>query len=291
MRLLTMARGRESGLSGLIMKLEGCEISYESVGAGGRCARPARPAAQGRAGARRWHLAGHQHRFALGTRHRRRHRPDPEEHHRRGGLGLPREPRLAEATSPRTSSSGGFGLGWRADDAARHRGASAARARAARARARIAEGEDEGVGGLHRSLGAAGVTGLLVPEEQGGAGLGLLEAAVAAQELGPPPRRSASTRRACSLRCCSAAARSRTACRVARGAGLRRRARGGHARRGGPRHRGAPPRDRWERAGTAGRHGGAAVADAGIADALLSRPATRYATCPSARRGSPSRRC
>ncbi|HUP24029.1 MAG TPA: acyl-CoA dehydrogenase family protein [Thermoanaerobaculia bacterium] len=50
---------------------------------------------------------------------------------------------------------------------------------------RIAEAE--GVA-EHRSvyaeLGEAGVTGLLVPEEHGGAGLGLLEAAIAAQELG-----------------------------------------------------------------------------------------------------------
>jgi alkylation response protein AidB-like acyl-CoA dehydrogenase len=50
---------------------------------------------------------------------------------------------------------------------------------------RIAEGDDAAA---HRAvfaeLGEGGVTGLLVPEDQGGAGLGMLEAAIAAQELG-----------------------------------------------------------------------------------------------------------
>ncbi len=39
-------------------------------------------------------------------------------------------------------------------------------------------------GSLHRELGELGVCGLLVGEEQGGAGLGLLDSAVVAQELG-----------------------------------------------------------------------------------------------------------
>ncbi|HVR28214.1 MAG TPA: acyl-CoA dehydrogenase family protein [Thermoanaerobaculia bacterium] len=37
---------------------------------------------------------------------------------------------------------------------------------------------------LHRALGEQGITGLLVPEEHGGSGLGLLDAVVVAQELG-----------------------------------------------------------------------------------------------------------
>ena len=50
---------------------------------------------------------------------------------------------------------------------------------------RIAEAEDpKECRAVLLDLGAAGVSGLLVPEEQGGAGLGLLEAVVAAQELG-----------------------------------------------------------------------------------------------------------
>ena len=44
---------------------------------------------------------------------------------------------------------------------------------------------DEGVErAIHRALGEQGIAGLLVPEEHGGVGLGLLDAAVAAQELG-----------------------------------------------------------------------------------------------------------
>ena len=44
---------------------------------------------------------------------------------------------------------------------------------------------DQGVDrGIHRALGDQGIAGLLVPEEHGGIGLGLLDAAVAAQELG-----------------------------------------------------------------------------------------------------------
>ena len=37
---------------------------------------------------------------------------------------------------------------------------------------------------LHRQLGDQGIAGLLVPEEHGGVGLGLLDATIAAQELG-----------------------------------------------------------------------------------------------------------
>ena len=44
---------------------------------------------------------------------------------------------------------------------------------------------DQGVDrAIHRALGDQGIAGLLVPEEHGGIGLGLLDAAVAAQELG-----------------------------------------------------------------------------------------------------------
>jgi alkylation response protein AidB-like acyl-CoA dehydrogenase len=44
---------------------------------------------------------------------------------------------------------------------------------------------DDGVDrAIHRALGDQGIAGLLVPEEHGGIGLGLLDAAVAAQELG-----------------------------------------------------------------------------------------------------------
>jgi alkylation response protein AidB-like acyl-CoA dehydrogenase len=44
-----------------------------------------------------------------------------------------------------------------------------------------AEGVDRAI---HRALGDQGIAGILVPEEHGGIGLGLLDAAVAAQELG-----------------------------------------------------------------------------------------------------------
>jgi alkylation response protein AidB-like acyl-CoA dehydrogenase len=53
------------------------------------------------------------------------------------------------------------------------------------ARVRKVMESDEGVDrAIHRALGEQGIAGLLVPEEHGGIGLGLLDAAVAAQELG-----------------------------------------------------------------------------------------------------------
>jgi alkylation response protein AidB-like acyl-CoA dehydrogenase len=52
------------------------------------------------------------------------------------------------------------------------------------ARVRQVMESDEGVDrAIHRALGDQGIAGLLVPEEHGGVGLGLLDAAIAAQEL------------------------------------------------------------------------------------------------------------
>src|SRR6187431_2739597 len=49
---------------------------------------------------------------------------------------------------------------------------------------RVMESEEGVDRAVHRALGEQGIAGLLVPEEHGGVGLGLLDAAVAAQELG-----------------------------------------------------------------------------------------------------------
>jgi alkylation response protein AidB-like acyl-CoA dehydrogenase len=48
---------------------------------------------------------------------------------------------------------------------------------------RVMESDDGVDRAIHRALGDQGIAGLLVPEEHGGAGLGLLDAVVAAQEL------------------------------------------------------------------------------------------------------------
>nr|QQZ50950.1 hypothetical protein JKL49_06890 [Phenylobacterium glaciei] len=95
LRTLTASMtGESAGMAGMVVKLQGCELNHQiaalaidALGNWGALRGRAAPARQGQ-------LAAQLH-VRSGADHRRRHRPDPEEHHFRAGLGLPREPKLA----------------------------------------------------------------------------------------------------------------------------------------------------------------------------------------------------
>src|SRR5205085_2200129 len=107
-----------------------------------------------------------------GPDHRRRHRPDPEEHHRRAGPG---DAARAEGRLMRFALSDEQRLLQDSVDRALTRLAPFERVR------RYADDHEIPASDIWRGLADLGVPGLLIAEEHGGLGLGMLEAALVAE--------------------------------------------------------------------------------------------------------------
>ena len=199
LRLLTdRLRGRESGVSGLITKLNGCQLNYDlcalaidAMGERGALKRGSRHVRDDEPGrpstCSRWASSS----AAEPRRSRRTSLPRrgldcraPGAENTRPSARKTLAPRTALAAAGRGSNAMDFGL---SDAQVMLR--SSVRDLLARdnpiERVRKVMESDQGVErAIHRALGEQGIAGLLVPEEHGGVGLGLLDAAVAAQELG-----------------------------------------------------------------------------------------------------------
>ena len=181
LRLLTeAAQGIDSGVKRMIVKYGGTMLGFRlsslAVDALGAAGLPYESARRGRRGRRRDDL---EHRLHVRCRpdDRRRLHQHPEEHHRRT------RPRPAA----RTESKGiamDFGLTLEQrqfDNSLRAFLADHLPMERLRALAEPGTGYDED---LWHGLAELGLHGLLVPERFGGAGLGILDAALAAEALG-----------------------------------------------------------------------------------------------------------
>ncbi len=181
-------------MAGLIVKLQGCELNHQlaalAIDALGELGvlyrRRAAPARQGP-------LAVGSYMFDLGLIIGGGTAQIQKNIIAERGLGMPREPKVgggvdhAVRALRRPDAAAGQRRAARWQNSAPLERVRTVRRRAARA-ARRRSG---------RGLAELGLPGLLIPEEHGGLGLGLLEAALAAEALGRRSRRRRSWARRC----------------------------------------------------------------------------------------------
>ena len=179
LRLLSaQLAGETAGLASLIVKLQGCEINHQLAALAIDALGETRRALWRQPAPSRHRLLAAALHVRPGADHRRRHGPDPKEHHRRAGPWLAARTQAGEGLALEFALTLDQRMMQESLEGSLQRLAPLGRVRS------FAENDEPFAADIWRGLAELGVPGLLIGETHGGLGLGLLEAALAAEKIG-----------------------------------------------------------------------------------------------------------